>query len=158
MTRAKTKTKDPDVEALHHHIDANPSDHHARLVLADKLDDIGSPLGEGYRVLGNLKFRFESGDEDGSFWWTCWSRDAATFAANITDTTFGRTRDYVPMDWFKKLRGGGCFMGVRSVPHNRQSWRDYPSRRALEDALALAFSKLPDNRRREISNLKAGDA
>lgn len=149
------------MEAIHRHIDANPEDFDARKILGDKLDDIGSNLADGYRAIGGLRLFGASNDDyaPGKHWWTLWSVSAGGYV-NYVHQNYDRERHNraIPSDWFDELRGGGYFIGTARILSGGYGWRDYRSRRALEDALALAFSKLPEGRRRELLKMKVGDA
>ena len=121
-------------------LDANPKDHTTRRIFADWLDERDDPRAEGYRALGaHERFAIHNPD-NGRGWWA----DAGAWS------------DYnnvLPPDWFALLR----------VVH--PTWRDSKSlcpcdsefetngpitRRELEDAAALAFARLPADRKREL--------
>lgn len=111
-------------------LDAHPDDHQTRLVFADWLEERGDERAEGYRALGLL--RHHTG---GSNAFPCWWTHEKNGTAN------DQTQAQLPRDWFDRLRDaltGGNW------------WRDYPSRRAGDDAAALAFACLPAERRAEL--------
>jgi uncharacterized protein (TIGR02996 family) len=121
-------------------LDANPADWQTRLVFADFLQERGDPRAEGYRALGVLRLRPCHLDAEcftpehpaartpeflGKFWW-----------CNADDARYERFR--LPPDWYRGLKWP------------RSSGRKYATRRDAEDAAALAFSKLPRERRAEL--------
>jgi uncharacterized protein (TIGR02996 family) len=128
-------------------LEANPSDHTTRLVLADWLQERGDPRAEGYRALGTLHL-------------------AAYFVRTSRfnfDTLYGfshegnaaltrRTRDWfriwfclLPDPWWKKFR-----------PHNKLHpwdplhWAYLGSRKEAESTAALCWLELTDQERIEI--------
>jgi uncharacterized protein (TIGR02996 family) len=113
------------VEALHRHLDAHPEDSHCRLVLADALEEIGSPLAEGYRALGERGIVPSFVQEK---WW---------FTSDRRPDCWGLTgfseRELVPEFWLR-----GCCVN---------SYLDHfiaPTRRGAEDRLAEEFARLSD--------------
>jgi uncharacterized protein (TIGR02996 family) len=112
-------------------LDANPEDWQTRLVYADWLQDRGDPRAEGYRALGTLRrwprkfgtnrFRFYKPDE----WLT--------------------GPDDLPADWWNAAEPKKNFKGGDAVG---ALWNR--SRSNVEDAAALAFAKLPPERRAEL--------
>jgi uncharacterized protein (TIGR02996 family) len=118
-------------------LDGNYRDWQTRLVFADWLQDRNDPRAEGYRALGR-----------GGRW---------TFNVNTSGkglelwTWFPEEKGLdpqrrLPTAWFRKLAGWECLYSDGSKANSRQ-WKDYRSRRAAEDAAALAFAKLSDARR-----------
>jgi uncharacterized protein (TIGR02996 family) len=133
-------------------LDADPSADQLRLVFADWLQDHGDPRAEGYRALGRRSKRPRPDSQQGDagrrfFTWfdRQWQHDG-TFHPNS-----------LPTDWFKLLEEGGQFSDFGDLitaesPDIFGHWRDYESRRDAEDAAALAFAKLPAERRGELLN------
>lgn len=120
-------------DALQALLDANPDDHTTRLVLADWLQDYGDPRADGYRALGALRMQPE--DFGGKCPWTWW-----------LVSSFPETRNPIGMlarCWFD---------AIPKVHPAGDSSRDYDTRREAEDAAAIAFSKLPPERRAELLN------
>jgi uncharacterized protein (TIGR02996 family) len=113
-------------------LDANPDDHQTRLVFADWLQERGDPRAEGYRALGRLRHEcFET-----------W------FNASAYPDLVPYDRSNLPEDWFCLLEG----YDVRTARcrESAGNWRDFATRRAAEDAAALAFARLPPERRAEL--------
>jgi len=125
-----------DIDAMHAHLDSHPDDHGARLVLADRLDEEGSPLADGYRALGALE-RSPHCDDDGNDF--AYHDGGGTIRGFAVDARYS-----LPKDWFVLACGG----------HSLSSWtRSYrETRRGIDDHVALAFSRLPESRRRELLN------
>jgi uncharacterized protein (TIGR02996 family) len=130
-----------DEEDFQRHLDERPGDHLARQVFADWLQDRGDPRAEGYRALGVMR------------------RDCTQEGAFLAIDTYRGTCPYwghyghqilqvhhLPGDWFSLLEVAG-----RS-DCNAPSWsqRFDATRRELDDAAAIAFSRLPPERRAEI--------
>lgn len=126
---------------FHKALDAQPDDWHARLVLADFLEDRGDPRAAGYRALGARQMLASHANNynrdtppQGSrelWWWT---------------TLTGR-RNTVPADWYALIEGlEPCddTFKPRAVSFNCNTRRD------AEDAAAKAFGKLPAGRQAEL--------
>lgn len=108
-------------------LDEHPEDYQTRVVLADWLEEHGDPRAEWYRALG-AKTRIP--DVLGSFWYYHNAENASP------DTYMACT---LAVDWFEATAPG------------RINWTPgYASRREAEDAAALAFAKLPTERRAEL--------
>lgn len=130
-------------EDFHRALDANPEAHHTRLVFADWLQERGDPRAEGYRALGQLGANASNSRGTGTqFRWEpemecCW------FCAGTVETvTDDRIRaNFLPADWFTRMSRPG-------PESTRTDW--HTSRRAAEDAAALAFAMLPAVRRAEL--------
>lgn len=111
-------------------LDAHPEDWQTRLVFADWLEEQGDPRAEGYRALGVNGMH-------------------PMLLSSLWGYLRGSLRrpgaQWVPYDWHECWRapGGGEF---------------FPSRRAAEDAAALAFAKLPTARRNELLATDATNA
>lgn len=123
-------------------LDAVPNDWQTRLVFADWLQDRGDPRAEGYRTLGLLRFRplrIEDGDE------AAWTAGASDNTSHRNHPIHGRAM--VDRDWYDLV--------APPTPrvHGWQSanwWAYFHTRRECEDALALAFARLPPDRRAEL--------
>lgn len=125
-------------------LDENPDDHHTRLVFADWLQDRDDPRADGYRALavgrhyphhlGGCGDQFLSTVEAGRCpYWRKLCPEWVAFPHNL------------PPDWFDRL---DLFGGATAAP-----WWDLictVTRRQCEDAAALAFTKLPAERRAEL--------
>ncbi len=108
-------------------LDACPEDWQTRLVFADWLQERGDVRAEGYRALGTK--RHAALKINGSMW--SWWKG-----------TQRGLRDEIDHGWWKllnlPLRDGASFHKVANT------------RREAEDAAALAFAKLPAERRAEL--------
>jgi uncharacterized protein (TIGR02996 family) len=117
---------------FHRMLDANPDDHGTRLVFGDWLQDRDDPRAEGYRALGALE---RVAFANGRGWW--WYRSRSMTFTNA-----------LPRDWYDLLPPiPGC--------NAQKLWppEDYilpDTRRYVEDAAALAFARLPPERRAEL--------
>jgi len=112
-------------------LDADPADWQTRLIFADWLEERDDARAEGYRALGaNLLF---PGTSD-SFpcWWG--RRD------NLSGMEPEERHGGLLIDWFFAL----------PAAYRSFWWADYSSRREAEDAAAIAFAKLPPERRAEL--------
>jgi uncharacterized protein (TIGR02996 family) len=119
-------------------LDANPDDWQTRLVFADWLDERDDPRAEGYRASGVLRRRpyqytlmYEPNKGEPRFWWH-WAPDPEWFPSDGRDDW-----SVLPRAWWK-----GCSEEVCT-------------RREAEDAAALAFAKLPADRRAELLRVEA---
>jgi uncharacterized protein (TIGR02996 family) len=122
-------------------LDANPEDWQTRLVFADWLQERGDPRAEGYRALGVLQRvprPYTEGDKAG-----IWAG-----ATEFTLWKFLKTEEpqRLPPDWFEEIPRDD----KNPDDASGHSYRSRPTRRAIEDAAALAFAKLPPERRAEL--------
>lgn len=130
-------TEDDFQEAL----DENPEDWQTRLVFADWLQDHNDPRAEGYRALGELQMYpirvYSDVDE-----WTWFEPGRYTPPDRTVDP------DELPSAWFaalpdrRMLKSG---VPVSDPDAYFQRWADFPSRRAAEDAAALAYTAYRSN-------------
>ncbi len=118
-------TSENDFHAI---LDADPSDHHTRLVFADWLQDRDDSRAEGYRAMGRMWWvkPDDRSDEQSGGGWIWW-----------------QYRSFIGTDWFDLIRdgspvqfGGDGEFGVLFLTP-RRAW----------DAAALAFARLPLARR-----------
>jgi hypothetical protein len=150
-----------DIEAMHHHLDRNITDHTARGILADALDDAGvHDLAAGYRALSVLRLHpmpigRKNGIWDGSVRtensWIVYYKIAKGFPA----LTFG-----IPSDWMESATGDAEKSWVSNSNFKwpkrfkrrdvRRTYGWTSDRRALDDLVAWAFSKLPADRKEAI--------
>jgi len=116
-------------EAFQAALDANPDDHVTRLVFADWLQEQGDPRAEGYRALGRNQISpyFSAATQ----LWVIWNGDAYLDAD-------GGCEHRLPGDWFTQAYKAKCNYFQRE------------SRREIDNAAALAFSRLPPERRAEL--------
>lgn len=110
-------------------LDVNPEDHHTRLVFADWLEEQCDPRADGYRALGAKGHRPANWQ---GFWG--WMNESL-FPEYREEQPVGSV---LPDDWYAELPRGGQF----AVEHD--------TRRQAEDAAAIAFAKLPLERRAEL--------
>lgn len=123
-------TTEDDFHAL---LDANPDDHHTRLVFADFLQERGDPRAEGYRALGELQRMPIQVGNDPCPW--------------FHRSPFYCEESYkLPSDWFDLISLVGKWRNFAPDHAHRTD----ATRRELEDAAALAFARLPESRRREL--------
>lgn len=130
-------------------LDANPEDWQTRLVFADWLEEHGDPRAEGYRAIARLprcNCRSDGPDKVPFIW---------------MKEDFGGLPAYarLPNDWFEvlvaectapQLWDNG--MPADFDPRGRRymAWLNFSTRREADDAAALAFAKLPPERRAEL--------
>lgn len=113
-------------------LDANPEDHHTRLVFADWLEERGDPRAEGYRALGALR-RVP--------WYFSGARAWGYFSDHHELGRMHRSRALPVRDWLKVMEG-----------NLRRRARNNPigTRREAENAAAIAFAELPEARRQKL--------
>lgn len=117
-------------EDFHRQLDANPDDHHTRMVFADWLQERDDPRAEGYRALGQLRLHpdLNPGLLHTNAWF--WSSDIPS-------------EHNLPEDWWQHSWHTGAY-------HQHSGIRQ--SRRNLENHVALAFGQLPKERKHAILN------
>jgi uncharacterized protein (TIGR02996 family) len=126
-----------------HTLDTNPDDNHTRMVFADWLDEHSDPRAEGYRLFLARPDVAPFEDSDRAQW--TWFNELYFRRADYAGRAVW---SFVPSDLFAALEGGQQLREDRpSSEHDGNAWRDYPSRRAAEDAAARAFAPLPAVRR-----------
>lgn len=132
-----------DESAFQAALDANPEDHVTRLVFADWLEERGDPRGEGYRALGvgrKWPSVSEARWETNEWWHSFWHVNYKHPYSMIDE-------DWSAL-WLEPLKEGLTheermqLMAIRPF--------GYRTRREAEDAAALAFAKLPAERRAEL--------
>jgi uncharacterized protein (TIGR02996 family) len=128
---------------FHRILDANPDDHHTRLVLADFLQDRGDPRAAGYRALGKLRlypvlYQHRPNLPQLADW---------THTGNVSRAEQSFPRHSLPRDWFDLMPQAEP---RRSTPAMDQFWRYHTGRKTAEDAAALAFGQLPPERQSEL--------
>ena len=119
-------------DAIQAWLDAHPDDHTARLVLADLLDERGDPRAAGYRAMGRLRM-YPSVHPNFSVW------GGKCHPSNRSSDEWSQAHRHLllPSRWF------------RAMPFNRANedwetpdrpiWKRHRTRRAAEDAAALAY-------------------
>ena len=129
-------------DEFHKLLDQNPEDHTTRLVLADWLQEHDDPRAEGYRALGILRRRPNPMSVSGNKQHFFGNKEADHFGDNLT--TYEHTM--LPKDWFMLLNPE-----PDSIPPDFiRAWKHFDNRKDAEDTAALAFSKLPPERREQI--------
>lgn len=125
-------------------LDAHPDDWQTRLIFADWLDERGDPRGPGYRALGVLRRR--PVDMTGTVF--CWSFHNGK--GTYVGTHKRRPKKHsLPQIWIDAMTSfSGSFWA-----HGGHS-RGLSTRRAAEDAAALAFARLPAARQRALLEAK----
>jgi|SRR5579883_615040 len=127
-------------EDFQRQLDANPKKGETRLLLADWLDKHGDARGPGYRALAVQKrcpSKSETSETKEAWWWSCISPDPNDIVVPSD----------LWQDWFSLLptgEGDDIFWPLLTVNCGIKT------RRECEDAAALAFSKLPPERRAEL--------
>lgn len=134
------------------HLDECPDDHFARLVFADWLQDRDDSRADGYRVLGAHPV-FPWFDKYSVPW------GAPEVKNGVAWCWWGRTVDpgclphCLPDDWFDAVKSE--FQYKASYQEDSPTSKDFYTRREADDAAALAFAKLPADRRTELLAGKA---
>jgi uncharacterized protein (TIGR02996 family) len=147
-------TTEDEFQAL---LDTNPHDHHTRLVFADWLQERGDTRAEGYRALGALRrvptwaFNQPSTKEPWYLWvsgasidWLVGDEGVGGSFRKMAKAMRGAT---LPADWCRWIYLNAP-EEVRNKWNFKSGWFGYATtRRAVEDAAALAFIKLSLKRR-----------
>lgn len=143
-------TTEDDFNAM---LEANPFDGLTRLVYADWLADHDKPdaeakqraLAVGYAALAALslspgydKYDGPWGTEDAEHCWLWWT--------DVIDELHIR-HQLLPRDWFELISNAP---GHYCAGNKTTESKDFYTHRAAEDAAALAFAKLPAERRAEL--------
>ncbi|MBM3983321.1 MAG: TIGR02996 domain-containing protein [Planctomycetes bacterium] len=124
-------------------LDANPDDHHTRLVFADWLDERGDPRAAGYRALG-VQCRAP---------WKLYAPWGYAVPGRWTRRDSPGVQSELPRDWVRGVfRAAGVKMARKDVkyPKTGEHVACFSPRREAEDAAAIAFSRLPSDRRAEL--------
>jgi uncharacterized protein (TIGR02996 family) len=124
---------------FHRQLDEKPDNWQLRMIFADWLQDHGDPRAAGYRAIAVQERRPLQGrhKEKDTWWWHA-------IRSSGGDEAFFNV---IPADWFDLLPskdGNNYFWPVFS------SKGGIKTRRQCEDALALAFAKLPEDRQKEL--------
>jgi uncharacterized protein (TIGR02996 family) len=121
-------------------LDAEPDNHHLRLVFSDWLEERGDPRALGFRALGVLKrCPFRESIAESRFVSTYVRRDGWSWWGRCFDgATEGSNSYKLPYDW-RNLLGEMDGKG-----HCK------PTRQEAEDDAALAFLNLPPERQAEL--------
>jgi hypothetical protein len=118
------------IDSLNSALDANPQDQFLRSLLADALGDAGCRMERGYRELvrlGRVPWLYPV---DGYPPWQWWLEE------RNTDELLVNSR--LPGLWFEGIIGGVKYGHSFGTGFSK----DFPTRRAAEDAAALAFVKM----------------
>ncbi len=125
---------------FHDALDRNPDDHHTRLVFADFLQERDDPRADGYRALGTIGIRPSLAGKE--------SYRPGYIRGDFLQSSTGwpgHDRYTLPDDWHSLIphwSGGSMRLS--------NGWRAGENRRGIEDAAALAFTRLPHARRQEL--------
>lgn len=143
MSRGKPKRYSGETteEDFQRQLDENPDDHHTRMVFADWLQERNDPRAEGYRALGQLgkrPYNIRNGSNDSSMW---------THQENINPTSRYGVTHRLPSDWFNLINNTSDEYD-RNTTYNH--WVYHSNRREAEDEAALGFSRLSEERKKEI--------
>jgi uncharacterized protein (TIGR02996 family) len=120
-------------------LDENPEDANTRLVFADWLEERGDERAEGYRALGRGGYypdRSSNGNSSG--WWSLGTQSNARHECY-------KSSEMLPYDWFLLFKHSNRLPDWEPV-----AWAYLPTRKDVEDAAAIAFAKLPAERRAEL--------
>lgn len=120
-------------------LEADPSDFTTRLVFSDWLQDRGDERAEGFRALAEGRYRPKTTD---------WYHTYFGRASNCHVAMWKRDGDRVihallPDDWWEEIVGDPNL-------HQDEWWKYWRTAREAENAAALAFTKLPAERRAEL--------
>jgi uncharacterized protein (TIGR02996 family) len=121
-------------------LDAHPDDSQTRLVFADWLQDRDDPRAEGYRALG-LHHRYPDRLSFPEGWLVWWWSEWDWFGAMDVSQNWR-----LPKDWCERLE----VRGAAPPLYPPAAIENANTRREVEDAAALAFAKLPAERRAEL--------
>jgi uncharacterized protein (TIGR02996 family) len=127
-------------------LDANPDDHHTRLVFADWLQERDDVRAEGYRALGlhrRYPDRISVGRKKNVWWWS--ELEAGVVLAEAQNWR-------LPKDWCERLE----IRGPRPPYYPLAAVENANTRREVEDVAAVAFAQLPAERRTELLTPLAG--
>jgi uncharacterized protein (TIGR02996 family) len=140
LSRIKPKRYSTEVteEDFHKLLDANPDDHHTRLVFADWLQERNDPRAEGYRALVQLKKRPNQSRYSPDDTWV-WGRNENS---SHNYTWYG-INGALPESWLRRIINNHPRYDHDQYSDPNNNWRYHTSRRNSEDAAALAFSSLP---------------
>lgn len=125
------------IDALHRHLDSHPSDHLARLVLADAVEEAGG-CGAGWRAMVAIGFRLDK-DADGDEF--CFHNGGGE-----SDGGPAPTESSLPLDWYESVRASLS----RQWAVASTWWLYGRDRRDLEEAVVAAFSRLPPERQQQL--------
>jgi uncharacterized protein (TIGR02996 family) len=118
-------------------LDANPDDHHTRLVFADWLQERGDPRAEGYRALGTLRIspRYQdysrAQEEDIRHWRWVYDYDLDDVWAKARMRKKIHYAHVLPAAWTALASPTGTALTLGRA-----------TRREVEDVAATAFAKM----------------
>ena len=137
------------IEALHRHLDQNPTDSLCRGVLADALEESEKEeercLAEGYRAMGVLCLSVHEYGGKSLVWnlgkypgYEEWEPGSRQWRENLC------CRSMIPGDWYALLDSPDSYHWPD--PHSLRSY----TRKEVEDRLALVFTQLPLERKADL--------
>lgn len=150
---------DSTVAALQARLDESPDDGLVRRVLADRLEELGSELAEGYRVLGEhglspgaMGQRDRGPGDHDSFWGTREAlKHSLVLVQNWGKTLWGKT--LLPAAWsqrVERVKGtNGYVSSFRPDRVNFVWWSYWDTRRAADDAAARAWARMTQAEREQ---------
>lgn len=132
-------------EVAQAHLDARPNNHRARRLLGEWLQWHGDARGEGYVALaacGREPRHLFAANYAAFLWYDLTDQMAECERGRILYPRQAvHPASDLPLWWFEKLRG---------AVEVYDEFKEYPTRRAAEDAAALAFARLPAERREQL--------
>ncbi len=142
-------------------LDANPDDHLTRLVFADWLQERDDPRAEGYRALGvNAVHAYSVLRAEPHYKFAQKNPQLHGWGAKGNTGPYDSYPAYrfaiIARDWFDLIRCKPLMDGRNDLNSSPTYWKYFLSRSAAEDAAAVAFLKLPAQRRAELLSAKAG--
>ncbi len=128
-------------------LDEHPDDWQTRLVFADWLQERGDVRAEGYRALGVLRlwpYRWRNPPEERAYRWLFHNGDGNESGRPIPKC------HVLPKDWLNKTAGRKPKEYLALLMEYDIAAEVPAPRQVLEDAVAVAFAKLPAKRRAEL--------
>jgi uncharacterized protein (TIGR02996 family) len=125
-------------------LEENPDDYQTRLIFADWLQDRNDDRAEGMRALGRTRLRpLKCGFSDEGFYYIVGNYDRIrSLIAGVRDWDQYSWKECVlPADWFLVCPKTDFW------DSGSDHWRCYQTQRKAETAAALAFTRLPPERR-----------
>ncbi len=124
-------------------LDAEPEDWQTRLVFADWLQERYDPRADGYRAMGMLKkhsmpCRMNSLNNEPAETLFIFGNGKVT----VEDLLERWADCIIPLPWYKLL-----LLAPENPAPSSEYWKFWATRRAADDAAALAFDSLPTKRR-----------
>jgi uncharacterized protein (TIGR02996 family) len=125
---------------FHRILDSAPYDHQTRLVLSDFLQERNDPRAEGYRALGQLQKMPAYHKDNNVHHWYHFNKSNDVIPELFDNIDPDLQRNVLPFDWYMLTKPG-------KEAHEAHY---HKSRKEADDAAALAFFQLPEERRKEL--------